>query len=245
MMSFGYQKLKQKEAFVVIGGPCAIESKEQLFQTAKQIKGQINILRGGAFKPRTSPDSFQGLGEEGLKLLKQAGKLIDKPTITEVMEPDKVELVAKYSDILQIGARNMQNYPLLTRVGSIDKPVMLKRGLSATIDEWLAAVKYITSEGNKKVILCERGIRTFEKKTRFTLDLAGALKAKRISNLPVIIDPSHATGDKELIEPMVKAAKAAGFDGVMVETHNNPEEALCDKDQALTTSVFNKIFDRL
>jgi 3-deoxy-7-phosphoheptulonate synthase len=245
MMSFSYQKLKQKETFLVIGGPCAIESKEQLFQTAKQIKGQIDILRGGAFKPRTSPDSFQGLGEEGLKLLKQAGKLIDKPTITEVMEPDKVELVAKYSGILQIGARNMQNYPLLTRVGSIDKPVMLKRGLSATIDEWLAAVKYVTSEGNKKVILCERGIRTFETKTRFTLDLAGALKAKRISSLPVIIDPSHATGDKELIEPMVKAAKAAGFDGVMVETHNNPEEALCDKDQALTTSNFNKIFDRL
>lgn len=244
-MKLKLNKFNIEKDFLVIGGPCAIESKQQLFNTAKKIKRNIDILRGGAYKPRTRPNSFQGLGEEGLQLLQKVSKEINKPTITEVMEPAKVDLVTKYSDIIQIGARNMQNYPLLIAAGKTKIPVMLKRGLAATVDEWLAAASYITSQGNDKLILCERGIRTFEDRTRFTLDLAGAFKAKQISGLPVIIDPSHATGDKELIAPMIRAARAIGFNGVMVETHIDPKEALCDKEQALTTDQFNQIFDKL
>jgi 3-deoxy-7-phosphoheptulonate synthase len=234
-------KLVIGEKFIRIAGPCAIESREQLFKTVEAIGSQTDILRAGAYKPRTSPDSFQGLGVKGLKLLKEAGSKFNLPTITEVMDPRKVDLVAKYCDIIQIGARNMQNYPLLVEVGKSKKPVMLKRGLASTVDEWLSATEYITSSGNDKVFLCERGIRTYENRTRFTLDLAGAFKAKQISGIPVIIDPSHATGDKSLIGPMARAAKASGFDGIMIEVHYRPAEALCDKEQALSPKEYLKL----
>ncbi|MFA6493179.1 MAG: 3-deoxy-7-phosphoheptulonate synthase [Patescibacteria group bacterium] len=231
-----------KKPFFVIAGPCAIESKKQLEQTAEKIISHTDILRGGAFKPRTFPGSFEGLGEEGLKILKEIGEKFQIPTITEVMDTRDIELVAKYTDILQIGARNMQNYPLLKEAGKLKKPILLKRGLGAKIKEWLAAAEYIKKEGNLQIILCERGIRTFENETRFTLDFAGAILAKQISNLPVIIDPSHATGKKELIKPLVLASKAAGLSGVMIEAHIKPKEALCDADQALTPEEFNEIF---
>jgi 3-deoxy-7-phosphoheptulonate synthase len=227
--------------FLIIAGPCAIESREQLFETAKAIKGNIDVLRGGAYKPRTKPGQFEGLGKEGLKILKEVSINLNLPTVTEVLDTKDVELVNKYSDILQIGARNMQNFELLKEAGKTQKPVILKRGLAAKVEEWLAASEYIL-KGGSQVILCERGIRTFEDSTRFTLDLAGALVAKQKSNLPVIVDPSHATGKKELITPISRATKAAGLDGVMIEVHWRPQEALCDKDQALTPQEFIQIF---
>lgn len=236
------KELSFKTDFLVIGGPCAVESEKQLKETAMAIKNNIQILRGGAFKPRTSPESFQGLGEEGLKILKKVSEELKVPTVTEVLDTRDVELVAQYADFLQIGARNMQNFELLKEVGKSMKPVILKRGLAATIDEWISAAGYISNEGNNQIILCERGIRTFETETRFTLDLSGAIVAKNKSGFPVIIDPSHATGRKELIKPLALAAKAAGLDGVMIEAHINPSEALCDKDQALTPEEFNEIF---
>ncbi len=241
------QKIKVKDVifgkdFIVIAGPCAIESKQQLLQTATAIRQHIHILRGGAFKPRTKPDSFQGLGKEGLKILKQVSEKLGLPTVTEVMDPRDVSLVSQYTDILQIGARNMQNVALLKEVGRQSKPVLLKRGFGNTIEEWLSAVEHIRREGNTNIILCERGIRTFEKATRFTLDLAGAILAQKRSQLPVIVDPSHATGIPELIPPLVKAARAAGLAGVMVEVHCDPQNALCDKEQALLPQKFNKIF---
>lgn len=231
------------KGFVKIAGPCAIESKKQLFKTVEGIYKKTDIIRGGAFKPRTSPDSFQGLGEKGLKLLKKAGRKYDLPTITEVMVVRDVKLVSKYADILQVGARNMQNYPLLKILAKTDKPVMLKRGFGNTVKEWLSASKYIL-EGNDQLIFCERGIRTFEDSTRFTLDLAGALEAKQASGQPVIIDPSHGTGGPNLIPAMARASKAAGFDGVMVEVHHQPNEALCDAEQALTPDQYLRMFDK-
>jgi len=230
------------KGFCVIGGPCAVESKSQLLETVEAIKENIDILRGGAFKPRTSPDSFQGLGEDGLKILKEVSSKLNIPTVTEVMDTRQVELVASYADMLQIGARNMQNYPLLREAGKSGKPVLLKRGFGNKIKEWLLAAEYIKKEGNNQIILCERGIRTFEDSLRFTLDLAGALLAKKKSIYPVIIDPSHATGNPDLIAPLVKAAKAAGIDGVMVEVHCNPTDAKSDSDQQLTPKQFNNIF---
>jgi len=224
---------------IIMAGPCSVESREQVLEAAQVVKaGGAQILRGGAFKPRTLPYSFQGLGEEGLILLDEARKETGLPIVTEVMDADKVELVASYADILQIGTRNMQNFPLLKEVGRSDKPVMLKRGMSATINEWLGCAEYILAEGNPNVIMCERGIRTFETITRNTVDISAAPILHAISHLPVIVDPSHGTGSRYLVPSMSKAAIAAGADGVMVEVHPHPEEALCDGAQSLSPEDF-------
>jgi len=227
---------------IIIAGPCSVESREQIIETAIAVKETgAHILRGGTFKPRTSPYSFQGLGEEGLKYLREAGDIAGLPIVTEVLDPRMVRLVAEYADILQIGARNMQNFPLLREVGRVDKPVILKRGFGATIEELLYAAEYIMLEGNENVILCERGIRTFEKSTRFTLDIAAIPVLKELTHLPVIVDPSHATGKRTLVPPLAKAALAAGADGIMVEVHPNPEKALSDGAQTLTLEMFKDL----
>jgi 3-deoxy-7-phosphoheptulonate synthase len=224
-----------RELFTMIAGPCAVESEEQAMEAARSAKDAgATILRGGAFKPRTSPYSFQGLGARGLEILAECRSETGLPVVTEVLEPRDVELVAAWADALQIGTRNMQNFALLKEVGATSKPVLLKRGLSATIEEWLMAAEYIAQRGNSEIILCERGIRTFEPSTRFTLDLAGMAVAQQESHLPVIVDPSHATGLKELVAPMARAAIAAGADGVMIDVHANPGAALCDGPQALS-----------
>lgn len=234
------------EEIVLIAGPCAVESREQVLKTAEAVKqGGAQILRGGAFKPRTSPYSFQGLGEEGLKLLAEAREQTGLPVITEVVRTDTVEMVAHYADILQIGARNMQNFHLLKEVGKLDKPVMLKRGMSATIEEWLNAAEYIMNEGNFNVILCERGIRTFENYTRNTLDLSAVPVLKHLSHLPVIVDPSHATGKWRWVSPMAKAAVVAGADGLMVEVHPEPKEALSDGPQSLNFDNFQQLCEEI
>ena len=226
--------------FTVMAGPCSVESEEQTLIIAQEVKkAGADILRGGAFKPRTSPYSFQGLGLEGLKILEKAGKLTGLPVITEVTDPRDVTWVCEYADILQIGTRNMQNFSLLKEVGRANIPVMLKRGMYSTLAEWLNCVEYILNAGNSNVILCERGIRTFETYTRNTLDLSAVPALKELSHLPVIIDPSHSTGKISLIEPMSLAAVAAGADGLMIEVHHKPEEALSDKDQALTPKHFS------
>lgn len=238
-------KIGGKE-IVLIAGPCAVESREQLIETAKIAKkAGAKILRGGAFKPRTSPYSFQGLGEEGLKILDEARKETGLSVITEVVGTDTVDLVARYSDILQIGARNMQNFPLLKEVGKTKKPVMLKRGLSATIEEWLNAAEYIMNEGNFNVILCERGIRTFETMTRNTLDISAVPILKHLSHLPVIVDPSHAAGNWRWVTPLARAAVAAGADGLMVEVHPNPKLAVSDGHQSLTTDKLMELSEQL
>ena len=230
---------------VIIAGPCSIESRDQLFSVAKSVKESgAKILRGGAFKPRTSPYSFQGLGEEGLKLLKEAAEKFNIATVTEVMDPRDVELIAGYTDILQIGARNMQNFNLLKEVGQTKKPVILKRGLAATIKETLMSAEYILSEGNFNVIICERGIRTFAVQTRNTLDLSAVCSIKQLSHLPVIVDPSHATGKWGYVEPMSLAAIAAGADGLMIEVHPNPEEALSDGPQQLIPEKFSALMEK-
>jgi len=215
------------DTLTVIAGPCAVESEEQILTVAEAVKeAGATMLRGGAFKPRTSPYSFQGLAEEGLKLLAMARERTGLPVVTEVMNPQDVELVASYADVLQIGARNMQNFPLLREVGRTNKPVLLKRGLAATIEEWLMAAEYIMSAGNHNVILCERGIRTFETATRNTLDLNAVPVVKHLSHLPIIVDPSHGTGKWPYVIPMARAAVAAGADGLIVEVHPRPEEAV-------------------
>ena len=231
---------------VVMAGPCAVESWDQLLETALGVRDAgANVLRGGAYKPRTSPYSFRGMGEPGLELLARARGETGMPVITEVMTTTDVEIVAQYADILQIGARNMQNFNLLDEVGKCNKAVMLKRGLSATIEEWLLAAEYIMAQGNPDVMLCERGIRTFEKYTRNTLDLSAIPVVQRLSHLPVIADPSHATGKWYLVTPMALAAAAAGADGLMVEVHPRPEEALCDGAQALRLDNFSLMMDRM
>ncbi len=233
-------------SLVVIAGPCSVESRKQIFKTAEFVKSQgACILRGGAFKPRTSPYSFQGLGVEGLKLLKEAGEKYQLPVISEVMDTREVSLLEEYVDILQIGARNMQNYSLLKEVGKIKKPVLLKRGMAATLEDWLMAAEYIASEGNEDIILCERGIRTFEGYTRNTLDLSAVPLVKDISVLPVIVDPSHGTGLRQLIKPMSKAAIAAGADGLMIEVHPIPERALSDGHQSLDFVEFEELMKQL
>lgn len=220
--------------FSIISGPCAVENEEQIELAAKALSSMgIKILRGGAFKPRTSPYTFQGLGIEGLKLLKNAGHRYNMKIISEIMDPRDLDASYEYVDIFQIGSRNMQNYTLLREVGKFNKPVMLKRGMAATIQEWLMAAEYITSEGNENIILCERGIRTFEEYTRNTLDLTAVPVIKELTNLPIIIDPSHGTGRKELVRPVTRASVAIGADGVMIETHPNPCEALSDGKQSL------------
>ena len=231
---------------VVMAGPCAIESQEQMMSVAKKVKAAgAAVLRGGAFKPRTSPYSYQGMELEGLKLLSEAGKANGLLTITEVINESSAELAAEYVDILQIGARNMQNFHLLKVVGKHNKPVLLKRGLSATIEEWLMAAEYIMSEGNYQVILCERGIRTFETYTRNTLDLSAVALIQRLSHLPVIVDPSHATGDWRLVGPMAKGAVAVGADGLIIEVHPDPANALCDGPQSLTPENFKTLMQEL
>ena len=226
---------------VIIAGPCSVESREQILETAKEVKkAGAHMLRGGAFKPRTSPYSFQGMEEEGLKLLAEAKKETGLPIVTEVMDTAQVELVAKYADVLQVGARNMQNFPLLKKLGKIDKTILLKRGLTATLDEFLMSAEYILSGGNKKVILCERGIRTFCTYTRNTLDLNIVPAIKQLTHLPIIVDPSHGTGRYDLVVPMSGAAVAAGADGLSIEVHRNPEEAISDGDQTLTPKNFKK-----
>jgi len=231
---------------VVVAGPCAVESEEQIMKTARAVKkAGADMLRGGAFKPRTGPHTFQGLREEGLKLLYQAGKATGLPIVTEVMSPDNVGLVAEYADLLQVGARNMQNFDLLRELGKIRKPVLLKRGMSATLEEFLAAAEYILAEGNHNVILCERGIRTFETATRNTLDLAIVPLIKELSHLPVMVDPSHATGKRSLVPPMTKAALVGGAHGVLVEVHPEPEKALSDGAQSLTVPGFEKLMEEV
>jgi 3-deoxy-7-phosphoheptulonate synthase len=230
------------DQIIIMAGPCSVESEEQMILAAHAVKeAGAQILRGGAFKPRSLPYSFQGLGKEGLELLALARKETGLPIITEVMSTEDVELVEAYTDILQIGARNMQNFSLLKKVGRAGKPVMLKRGMSATFNEWLGCAEYILSEGNPDVILCERGIRTFEQITRNTLDISAAPIIKLISHLPVIIDPSHGTGTRALIEPMAKAAIAAGSDGLMIEVHPYPDQALCDGAQSLSPDEFKEL----
>lgn len=234
--------VKVGEGLTMIAGPCAVESEEQLLETAKAVKeAGADMLRGGAFKPRTSPYAFQGLGLKGLKLLEKARDETGLPVVTEVLDTRDVSWVCEYADVLQIGARNMQNFSLLKEVGKMNKPILLKRGMNSTISEWLNCAEYILNDGNPDVILCERGIRTFETYTRNTLDLSAVPAVKGLTHLPVIVDPTHATGKKELIEPMAVAGVAAGADGLIVEVHNNPCEALCDKDQALTPPEFGEL----
>ncbi len=223
----------------VIAGPCSIENEAQMLAAAQQVKAAgAAMLRGGAFKPRTGPHSFQGLGLDGLKLLRQAGDAAGLPVITEVMRIEQLDAVCRYADMLQIGARNMQNFDLLKEVGKLDIPVLLKRGMSATLEEFLAAAEYLLAEGNRKVVLCERGIRTFERATRNTLDLSVVPLIREMSHLPIIVDPSHATGKRSLVPVMTRAALVAGAHGIMVEVHPEPEKALCDGAQSLTGDGF-------
>ncbi|HAD03674.1 MAG: 3-deoxy-7-phosphoheptulonate synthase [Desulfuromonadales bacterium GWD2_61_12] len=231
---------------VIIAGPCSIESEAQMLAAAREVKAAgARILRGGAFKPRTGPHSFQGLGVDGLRLLRLAGAAAGLPVITEVMRIEQLDAVCRHADILQIGARNMQNFDLLKEVGKLRVPVLLKRGMSATIEEFLAAAEYIVAEGNTDVILCERGIRTFERATRNTLDLSVVPLIREMSHLPIIVDPSHATGKRTLVAPMSKAALVAGAHGVMVEVHPDPDRALCDGAQSLDGKAFAKLMDEL
>ena len=231
---------------VVIAGPCAVESREQVMEAARAVKSAgAGILRGGAFKPRTGPHSFQGLGYEGLEYLAEAGRTAGLPIVTEVMRIDQVEPVAAVADCLQVGARNMQNFDLLKEVGRIGKPVLLKRGISATLEEFLAAAEYILLEGNDRVILCERGIRTFERALRNTLDLGVVPFLRQVTHLPVIVDPSHALGRRDLVAPMAKAAVVVGAAGVMVEVHPDPARALCDGPQSLDPASFARLMREL
>lgn len=233
-------------ALGMIAGPCAIESEEILFEIGREVKAAgANILRGGAFKPRTSPYSFQGLGESGLKILRAVGDELHMPAITEVMDPRQVELVDRYTDVFQIGARNMQNFNLLSEVGQTNRPVMLKRGMSATVNDLLMSAEYIMAGGNKRVILCERGIKSFDSSTRNLLDLAMVPNVKLQSHLPVIVDPSHATGRPELIPSMAVAAVAAGADGVHIEVHSRPEDALSDGQQALLPEQYSEVMQQV
>ena len=234
------------DELAVIAGPCAVESLEQLESVAEKLsKCGIKFLRGGAFKPRTSPYSFQGLGEEGLKYLRQVADKYNMHVVSEIMDISQMSMLLEYVDIFQVGARNMQNFNLLRELGYINKPVLIKRGLSATIDELLMSAEYIMAGGNRNIILCERGIRTFETATRNTLDISAIPVIKKISHLPIIVDPSHATGLRDKVAPMSRAAIAAGADGITIEVHNCPDEALCDGAQSLYPEQFEKLFGDL
>jgi len=231
---------------VVVAGPCAVESLEQTLTVAKAVKkGGAQLLRGGAFKPRTSPYSFQGLGEEGLEILAQAREATGLPVITEAVDVEGVDLVERYADAIQIGARNMQNFSLLKRAGRAKKPVVLKRGMSATLEEFLMSAEYILSEGNYAVVLCERGVRTFSDFSRNTLDLAVVPAVKKISHLPILVDPSHGTGRREKVAPLSRAAAAVGADGIMVEVHHDPDRALSDGPQSITPEMFEALMAEL
>ena len=230
----------------VMAGPCSVENKEMLEDIAGDLKKHgANMIRGGAFKPRSSPYAFQGLGKEGLLYLREIGDKYNMPVVSEIMAIGDIPLFEKYVDIIQIGARNMQNFSLLKELAHVHKPVLLKRGISATIDEWLNSAEYLASKGNQKIMLCERGIRTFEKSTRFTLDLSSVPVIKKKSHLPIIVDPSHPMGQRELVIPMARAAVAAGADGIMVEVHNNPDEALSDGAQSLYPKQFNDLMKEI
>lgn len=232
-------------SLTLMAGPCSVESAEQVTEIAKAVKASgANVLRGGAFKPRTSPYSFQGLKAEGLELLLKAKEETGLPIVTEIMSESDIDLF-KNVDIIQVGARNMQNFTLLKKLGKLDKPILLKRGLCATIEEWLMSAEYIMAEGNEKVILCERGIRTYEKYTRNTLDLSAIPIVKSLSHLPVVVDPSHATGMNWLVEPLAMAAVACGADGLIIEVHNDPPHALCDGAQSLTPEEFDSVVKKV
>ena len=231
---------------VVMAGPCAVESIEQLREAASAVKAcGAKFLRGGAFKPRTSPYDFQGLGEDGLKILRTVADEFDLRVVTEIVDKDDIETFCKYADILQVGARNMQNFQMLKALGKCSKPILLKRGLSATISEWLNAAEYIMSGGNEQVIFCERGIRTYETFTRNTLDLSAVAAVKELSHLPIVVDPSHGTGRWKMVAPMARAAIAAGADGLIIEVHPHPEKALSDGDQSLTPEAFRELMSNL
>lgn len=234
------------DKLTMIAGPCSVESEEQITEIAKAVKELgAGFLRGGAFKPRTSPYSFQGLEYDGLELLKIAREQTGLPIVTEIMSPYDIEIFERDVDVIQVGARNMQNFDLLKELGKIKKPILLKRGLCATIEEWLMSAEYIMAGGNENVILCERGIRTYETYTRNTLDISAIPAIKKLSHLPVIIDPSHATGKRFMISPLAKAAIAAGADGLIIEVHNNPEKALCDGPQSITPDSYAKLVEEI
>ena len=234
------------DRLVVIAGPCGVEGRQRTLEIARAVRASGAVLfRGGAFKPRTSPYSFQGLGEEGLHILDAARKATGLPVVTEVLDTASVDLVARYADGLQIGARNMQNFELLKKVGKTGKPVLLKRGMSATLEEFLLAAEYVMAEGNPNVVLCERGVRTFADHTRNTLDLSVIPAVERLSHLPIVVDPSHGTGRRDKVTPMSCAAVAAGADGLIIEVHNKPEEALSDGPQALTPALFSALMARI
>jgi 3-deoxy-7-phosphoheptulonate synthase len=234
------------EHFALIAGPCTVESRDQTLDVARCVaENGASMLRGGAYKPRTSPYSFQGLGQEGLRLLDEAKEETGLPVVTELMDPRDVEDVVEVADVIQIGARNMQNYPLLSEVGRTGAPTLIKRGLSSTLEELLMAAEYVLKEGNENVMLCERGIRTFETSYRFTLDLMAVPVLRELSHLPVIVDPSHAAGRRDWVQPMSLAAAAAGADGIIVEVHNEPEEAICDGPQAIPTERFAEYAEQL
>src|SRR5688572_28672438 len=227
---------------VLMAGPCVVESREQLLETARAVKAAgAEILRGGAFKPRTSPYAFQGLGEDGLRYLAAAREVTGLPVVTEVMEPEQVEVVAEYADMLQVGARNMANFPLLRRVARSERPVLLKRGFSATVEEWLMSAEYVLAGGNPNVVLCERGIRGFDPLLRFTLDLNAVPLAKELTHLPVVVDPSHGTGKRSLVTRMALAGLAAGADGLIVEVHPTPDQARCDAAQTITPAELARL----
>jgi 3-deoxy-7-phosphoheptulonate synthase len=234
------------QRFVIMAGPCAVEHRDQLMETAIAVKkAGASIVRGGAFKPRTSPFSFQGLRKAGLELLAAMRREVGLPVVTEVIDPSQVNMVSKYADILQVGARNMQNFSLLTKIGKSKCPVVLKRGYSVTVAEWLTAADYLLAEGNEKVILCERGIRSFEDSVRFSLDISSIAVIKKSSHLPIIVDPSHAAGHHDLVGPLAKAAVAAGADGLLIEVHPNPQEALVDGLQSLSIPKFERLMNEL
>jgi 3-deoxy-7-phosphoheptulonate synthase len=231
---------------LMIAGPCAVENKEQIFTISEFLsKNKIKFLRGGAYKPRTSPYSFQGLKTEGLVMMREAADKYNMSVVSEIMEIDKIDEFCEYVDILQVGTRNMQNYPLLRALGKVNKPILLKRGMSSTIEEWLLAAEYIVSSGNEKVILCERGIRTFENATRNTIDISAIPMVKMLSHLPIILDPSQGTGHRELVAPMSAAGIAAGSDGLIIEVHNQPDEALSDGEQSLFLDQFENLLPTL
>lgn len=237
---FGVGKTEFGRDFPVIAGPCSVESREQIFAAARVVsEAGASLLRGGAFKPRTSPYSFRGLGREGLALLSEAGREYGLPVVTEAVDTRDVELIARYADVIQIGSRSMHNYPLLEEAGKTGLPVLIKRGMDATVEEWLCCAEYVLRTGNGKVILCERGIRTFETVTRNTLDLSAVAAVKELTHLPVIVDPSHATGQRSLVRPMALAAVMAGCDGLEIEVHPEPECALSDSAQQLSPGEFS------
>ena len=247
IIEVGEEKLKVGHGnFAMIAGPCSVESEEQIISVAKSVKAAgATMLRGGAFKPRTSPYAFQGMGNDGIRLLQEAKEATGLPIVTEIMSTDNVEMFEMCVDVIQVGARNMQNFDLLKQLGKTSKPILLKRGLSSTIEEWLMSAEYIMAGGNHRVILCERGIRTFETYTRNTLDLSAVLAVKQLSHLPVVVDPSHACGKAWMVERMSLAAVAAGADGLIIEVHNDPPHALCDGAQSITPAQFDTLMGRL